>query len=531
MASDRQNVGQSTGRIKSWLQVLVLIIFSGLILAMSIRGIGGNPTAAEILNKKWKEDGPFELSPERGRFALTYSLVENKTFYFSVPLARFILPDLGYKNGHYVSLFAPGVSYVVAPGYWVGKWLGSSQVGAFAVVALFGLGNLLLIRAIAVRLGADKRAATLGGLAFLFASPAFAYAVTLYQHQISTFLILASLYLLVKFNSWWSLLVIWFLCAASIPVDYPNLFLMTPIALMAVGKMVYYKKSRSGVLLGVKLGRIFTMAAAVLPLVFFMWFNQQSYGNPWQLSGTVPGVEEIDANGNPTAPAHATVDKDDLEKYFDPELQKKSIFGFFETRELVNGLYIHLFSPDRGVIYYAPLVLVGLLGGVWLYRRNPEITVVCLGVVAADILLYSMWGDPWGGWAFGSRYLIPSYAMAGILLAFLLTRLRKRSFGLMLIWLLMGYGVAVSAAGALTTNALPPKVQVLELEKLSGMVQKYTYRRNFDQLLVNNSKSFLFGQEGHKYVSAWQYYLVVVGLIMTGTTGLMVMLRWGGRND
>ncbi|HUN01924.1 MAG TPA: hypothetical protein PLS00_03635, partial [Niabella sp.] len=71
----------------------ILLIFVVVIMMGSIRGIAGNPTAEELNSPIWKEQGPFELSPERGRFALTYSVLEDQSVIFSIPAARFVTPD------------------------------------------------------------------------------------------------------------------------------------------------------------------------------------------------------------------------------------------------------------------------------------------------------------------------------------------------------------------------------------------------------------------------------------------------------
>ena len=89
--------------------LLVLIVF--LVLFLTVRGIPGNPNKINMNDPKWVE-GPFELSPERGRFALTFSLVEDKSFEFGLPVARFATPDLGYINGKFVSIFTPGFSFL-----------------------------------------------------------------------------------------------------------------------------------------------------------------------------------------------------------------------------------------------------------------------------------------------------------------------------------------------------------------------------------------------------------------------------------
>ena len=73
---------------RSIILILTLILFTGLILALTIRGISGNPTEKDINDAKWKETGPLELSPDRSRFALMFSLVENGSFQFSLPIAR-----------------------------------------------------------------------------------------------------------------------------------------------------------------------------------------------------------------------------------------------------------------------------------------------------------------------------------------------------------------------------------------------------------------------------------------------------------
>ena len=499
------------------IRFLVIPLFCLLVLVLSLRGIPGNPTPEELNTKQWQSDGPFELSPERGRFALTFSFVENKSFFFSIPIARFALPDLGYKNGHFVSLFAPAVSFIVAPGFLVGKIFGISQIGAFFVISLFALLNAMLIRQIAIKLGANALAAIIASLVFIFATPAFPYAVSLYQHHISTFLILCSLYILLKWNNIWSVSFIWFLCAASIPVDYPNLFLMFPIAIISLGRIIFIKIQEKNITVNFKIAGLFTFITILFPLFFFLWFNQDSYGNPFQLSGTVPSVREIDINGKPTAPSGAS--KNYIEKYNNSEKQQRSAIGFFKTRYLLNVFYIHLISPDRGVIYYTPVILFGVIGAIIAYKKRIKYLSLLLSIIAVNLLLYSMWGDPWGGWAFGSRYLIPSYALFSIFIAFFLTRFHKSILFLSIFFLIMAYSICVNTLGAITSSANPPQTEVLQLEKLSGIVQKYTYARNYDFLMSGNSKSFMFQTYAHKYLTAFQYYgllvLIIIGVSQT----------------
>lgn len=507
---------------KNILLSVLFIIFCAAILLLSLRGIPGNPTSKDLNYDHWKDNGPLELSPDRGRFALTYSIIEDKSFYFSVDIARFATPDLGFANGNYVSLFAPGVSYIIIPGYLLGKSIGASQVGSFAIIALFALTNVILLRAIAIKLGANKIAATLSSLIFIFATPAFTYAVTLYQHHISTFLILLSIYVLLKWKNVWSLLLVWFLAAASIPIDYPNLFLMFPIALYALGRIIITKVDEEKITVNFKLAAITTIISAAVPLLFFMYFNKMSYGNPFQFSGTIPSVKAIDNEGRPALPNEFGQEKKDT--LISPEKQEKSAVRFFNSRNILEGLNTHFVSQDRGIIFYSPVILFSVVGIIFAYRSKMPMYTLFLAIIGVNITLYSMWGDPYGGWAFGSRYLIPTFAIASIFIAIALTHLKKNILFLSLFSIFAIYSIAVNTLGAITSSRIPPKVEALPLEKISGREEKYTYARDIDFLNNNRSKSFVYSTFVGSYLTAWQYYYLITLSIITFFTILITFL-------
>lgn len=508
-----------TGNNKTF-RIIFVLIFT---MILSLRGIKGIPLESELNTPAWKENGPFELSPERGRFTLMYSLIENHSFHYSIPLARFVTPDLGYWKEKYVSLVAPGLSFLVMPGYVVGKFLGISQVGAFAAVAAFAIANCILIKRICESLGANKTAAWLAGLVFLFATPAYTYGVTLYQHHISTSLILLSLYILMKAKKTWPLFFVFFLCAASIPIDNPNLFLMFPIGLWTFSRIVQTQTTFGKLRIKIPLAKFYIFSGIILPLLFFIWFNYKSYGNPFQLSGTIAYVAAIDENGEPTTGQTSDMTKEELANALS-NYEAQSSIGFFNSRNILNGLYIHLISPDRGVIVFTPVILLGVVGAFMLYKKRNRYFPLLLSIVLINLTLYSLWGDPWGGWAFGSRYLIPAYALLAIFLSIALTKLRKKHWFIALFWLLMVYSIGVNTLGALTSNANPPKVQVLSLEALSGHRERYTYIRNWDQLVSGTSKSFVFQTWAHHLVSAEQYYILIAGSIILMATGLTVKM-------
>lgn len=482
------------------------------ILVLSVRGNIGNPSAEELSSHKWSDGGPFELSPERGYFALLYSFVEDHSLTFSIPLTRFSAPDIAVNaDGKYVSLFMSGISFLAIPGYCVGKYLGVSQVGTFLVVSLFALLNVILIKSIIIRLGGGKISAYLSAFIFIFATPAFTYAVSFYQHHISVFMILLSIYLLLRWKNFWSLAVIWFIYALSVVIDNHNLFLMFPVGLYAMGRIINLKKGKKYWSLILKPVLIATFTTTIIPIGFFLWFNQASYGNPFQLSRTLSSVEAINENG-----IVINLSKKDILAGNSVEnvSEKKSVLGFFKTRNLLGGFYIHFFSPDRGVIWFSPVILIGIYGLIFIYRKNKSVGNLLLAVISVNVLLYSMWGDPWGGWAFGSRYLIPTYAILAIGLGLALDQNRKRYWLLAIFFLLFIYSAGVNTLGALTSSANPPEIQTPYLEELSSVEQKYIFMRNWQYLQSTGSKSFVFQSWAHNRMNAEQYYHLVYSLIV-----------------
>ncbi len=507
---------------------MLCIIFTAVILMLSIRGIAGNPTSNNFNSSSWRENGPFEQS---GRFALLYSVLEDHSFQFSLPVAQFATPDLAIIHNHYVSLFAPGVSFIGMPGYLVGKILGISQVGTFAMIALFALVNMLLIMAIAIRLGANKLASAIAGLTFLFATPAYAYAVDFYQHHISTFLILLSIYCLIRYKNFFSYMLVWFLCGTSIVIDYSNLFMILPIGLYTLFGIVSYKIRRKSMDVELHFGRLFNAVSAIIPVLFLLWFNFMSFGNPLQLSGSLPRVEKIQTVNNKqinklNIEAAAKITKTgNTNSNTSPKNNEINAITFFNPRYLLNGFFVLFISPDRGTLIFTPIMILGVIGLIIAYRRRIPYLSLFVAVIGINILLYAMWGDPWGGWAFGARYLIPSYAILSIFIAIYLTRFGRKNIFLLLFLMLFSYSTAVNTLGALTTSNNPPMIEAQALEKISGVKQDYTYVRNFNYLNTQGSKAFIYTTFAKHFISAWDYYLDIIFSIIIFTSVLLVISK------
>ncbi len=504
-------------RNKKFLNI-AYIVLSTFVLLISIRGIKGNINENTVGLSSWKENGPFELSPERGRIALTYSIVENNSFAFRLPIARFVAPDVAYANGHYASLFAPGLSFLLIPGYLVGRMFNISQVGTFAVISIFAILNMILIRKIVNKITGKTLFGTLAGLIFVFATPAFPYAVTLYQHHVSTFLVLLSIYVLLNSQSLKAICLVLFLCAFSIPLDNPNAIFLFPIGLYAISKLFSVEILQTHTKIHFRYWGIVCGIIALIPLMLFMAFNLTSNGNPFAMSGTLTTAKIIGEDGLPVA----QTPKPELNASVQSTPVKKTAVGFFKTRNILNGFYIHLLSPDRGIIYYTPVLLLSVFGLVKFNKKYKDIKILMLIVAGFVLLLYSMWGDPWGGWAFGDRYMIPAYAVLSIFLGAGLSRINKNAVLIFLFAITMIYSIAVNTLGALTTNMNPPAVEAVALSQVTGKNERYSYDRNWEYLLSQGSKSFIYQTYLSSRMTAQTFYFLVVGVIAGVTTSIYI---------
>lgn len=293
-----------------------------------------------------------------------------------------------------------------------------------------------------------------------------------------------------------------FLSALVIPLDYPNLVFVLPIMLFALKRIIVLEKRVDHTQVRISIVKSLAIFSAFIPIFFFLWFNQMSYGNPFQLSATLPTSKYVHQKDN-----FANLSS---YKRLKEEDQQKNAVNFLESRNMLNGFYIHFFSPDRGIVFYTPVILFGIIGLILAVKKNVRFVPLLIVVAGFNILLYCMWGDPWGGWAFGSRYLIPSYGILAIFIALFLTYWHKKILVIAIVLLLTLYSSVINALGAITTSAIPPQAEVLRLEELSGLVQKYTYERNWDYLQSNGSKAVIFQAIASNYMSALSYFQIIV---------------------
>ena len=134
---------------------------------------------------------------------------------------------------------------------------------------------------------------------------------------------------------------------------------------------------------------------------------------------------------------------------------------------------------------------------------------ILLSSVLITLLLYSMFGDPWGGWSFGPRYMIPAAAALCIMLGYSAAAYKEKTMYTIILFVFLGYSIFVSSMGMLTTTQIPPKQEAIFLRSYIP----YTYAYNIDLIEKNQSRSYMYNAYLQDKISIKQfhiYYAIIV---------------------
>ena len=495
------------------INILLVAVIALFTLLLCVKGAAGKPIYFQT-EKSTVVGGPFESSNNTSRYALTESLAERGTVFFNTDEAKFASPDLVRHNGKFFSIFMPGISYIGVPFYLIGKYFGLQQLFTYFSVTLFGFLNLFLIARIASKLGANLYASLLAGFLFLFGTNALSYSLFYTQHITGvSFLLIALLAALGK-RTLLKNVIFGVFAGGSILLDIPNLIFMLPIGIYLLSHYIKREKNESNIRLSFNM-KFMTVLFGLIPfLVIFAWYNLQTTGSPLQLGQSLGQTNyfktEVATPGKPLPEKKANAEESTAPTHALP----------FMPREQITGFYVLLTSDERSWIFYSPIVWLGALGFFHLYRRRRDIGVAntIVSVALLNILVYSMFADPWGGWAFGPRYLIPAAAMLCIGLGVAVHAYGKRIWFLIPFALATLYSIGINVLGALTTGAVPPKP---EAEHLLSHIP-YTYLYNI-QLAQDGKISSLFYHLFFTNISGLTY-IIFISAILSVTVGLLYQL-------
>ncbi len=122
----------------------------------------------------------------------------------------------------------------------------------------------------------------------------------------------------------------------------------------------------------------------------------------------------------------------------------------FALANLPVGVLGQLVSPGRGVLFYAPWVLLALPGFAALRRRHRALAWTLAGAGALQLMFYALRSTWWGNWCWGPRYLVPVLPLVAMLAASAVAERRWRRWG----WGLAGLGTVAAWSGLVVYNGL-----------------------------------------------------------------------------
>lgn len=360
-----------------------------------------------------------------------------------------VLEGRGAGEGRLYGWFGLAQAAAAVPLYWAGAGLaavfpeierrhaestrmgaGQSEYFAHLLVGwrnplLGALTAWLLVRTL-VRIGVGRTESWLAGLSYGLASYAWPQARSTLSDVQATFFLFWAYHLIVRLRSDFQSLraprrrhLAGF--GAALGLAFLTRVATAPAVLvLALTAFFVLRAGRAGLTLAARHpggpGRsLFGMLAwaaapALAALGIFLWANQARFGSPFE-----SGYGEATGSG--------------------------TFFGF----PPYLGLAGVLFSPGRGLVWLAPLVLLVPFGAMQAIHRGEWLWPWTAGVMTAAVLLPVAFLPGWhGGWTYGPRYLLPllPYLWVGVGLAF--DRASRRP-------LLRRWAIALAAAGVLVS--------------------------------------------------------------------------------
>lgn len=331
------------------------------------------------------------------RLMLTYAIVDRGTI--SLDGLERQTGDKAYFRGHYYTDKLPGFSLLAAGPYALAKaalglpdhplkrdgfayWPADYGVTLATSGLLTALTAVLLV-GLACDLGCGPGRSALVGLAYGLATPAYAYATMAYGHQATAFALLASFALLWRAGPSRDsarVLASGFLASYASVVELQVGPVSAILGLYLLAQVVGRRRRPSAI------GAF--AVGAVVPALILLGYNQLAFGSPWDMGYF----------------HHAT-------GIFSRVHSSRNPLGLGSPRW--DRAVALLWGGHRGLLFYAPVVVLALPGWLVLIRRRLwGVATVSAGVVLAVFLVNLSYPEWTGGFSTGPRLLVPMLPFA-----------------------------------------------------------------------------------------------------------------------
>ncbi len=126
--------------------------------------------------------------------------------------------------------------------------------------------------------------------------------------------------------------------------------------------------------------------------------------------------------------------------------------GIQFTTPLLAGLYGLLLSPGKGMFFFSPALVLGLLGWGALARRHPGRQALVWALAAAilvPLVVHAKWQNWPGGWTWGPRHIFGIHAFLAVPAAAWVLENGRHRAGRIAILVLLVVGIGVQLLGSL----------------------------------------------------------------------------------
>jgi hypothetical protein len=278
-------------------------------------------------------------------------------------------------------------------------------------------------------------------------------------------------------------------------VDYPNALLLAPLGVYFLYESFSFNAASVQYAFSIRAGLFLAGLVLIAITAGHLYYNHVELGNWNRFHNRLPRY---------TTETYAQTFADS-----EAEVQRKQGAGdVFHETNLVHGVYELFVAPDKGVFFFSPILLLALLGMYYAFRKVTIETAVLFSLAATNFFVYASFGDPWGGWAFGPRYVVPAMTMLALFVAYGLTQARYGLVARVIAFIFVLYSSGVALLGVLTTNLVPPKVEA------DYFHLKYNFLRNIDFLKLGTTKNFVYSTYLHNAYSLETYFWFIYSVVI-----------------
>ena len=116
--------------------------------------------------------------------------------------------------------------------------------------------------------------------------------------------------------------------------------------------------------------------------------------------------------------------------------------------DFATGFFGLLFSPNRGLFIFAPILVIGVIGARFGVRRRDPLYETCTLFALSQVAIFASWYSWWGGWSYGPRLLTEAATALVVLCLPAREWLRAHSLRARTGLALLAYSCMVQAIGA-----------------------------------------------------------------------------------